>query len=277
MKNNLIIMISALLFSLNVNAQNEKKSKDVSDGFRKIKVLNLGVFHMGFTPDANATEYDEKSQKAKREINEVTKAISKFKPTIILVEETPDRQEELEKAYKKYLQDKNVKTGYEDNEIQLLGFEIGSMVQANRIYGIDHQMGYNYNLTSMAKKLKAENFFETGRRLKELESSVVTDVDKIGLKQALLLLNSKEAYDFLININADMLMYVNSKDNFEGADEATKFYHRNIRMFSNINKIPMDYDDSVLIISGGGHAAFFEGFMSRSIIYELQPLKDYLK
>ncbi len=48
-------------------------------------------------------------------------------------------------------------------------------------------------------------------------------------------------------------------------------------MFSNINKIPMDYDDSVLIISGGAHAAFFEGFMSRSMIYELQPLKDYLK
>ncbi len=113
--------------------------------------------------------------------------------------------------------------------------------------------------------------------MQELEFSVVTDVDKIGLKQALLLLNSKQAYNFLINVNADMLMYANSKDNFEGADEATKFYHRNIRMFSNINKISMDYDDRVLIISGGAHAAFFEGFMSRSMIYELQPLKDYLK
>lgn len=194
-----------------------------------------------------------------------------------MVEEIPDRQEELEKAYKKYLQDKNVKTGYEDNEIQLLGFEIGSMVQVNRIYGIDHQMGYNYNLTSLAKKLKAEKFFETGKRLKELESSVNTDVEQIGLKQALLLLNSKEAYEFLININADMLMYANSKGNYEGADEATRFYRRNIRMFSNINKIPMDYDDRVLIISGGAHAAFFQDFMRRSMIYELQSIEDYLK
>ncbi len=84
-------------------------------------------------------------------------------------------------------------------------------------------------------------------------------------------------YDFLINYNADMLMYVNSKDNFGGADEIAKFYKRNIRMFANINKIEMNEDDRVLIILGGTHAAFMDKFMLRSLIYKLISLKKYLK
>jgi hypothetical protein len=258
------------LFSNKGNSQNLEQSK-------KIKVLNIGVFHMGNTSDASSTEYDEKNKKSKKEIKEVTEAIAKFKPTIILVEGTPKHQESLEKAYEKYLNNVKAKTGYENNEIQLLGFEVGRLANSKRIYGVDHRMGYNYNLNKLAKKLNATKFFKMAQGMEELGKSVDTDVEKIGLKKALLLLNTNKAYNFLININADMLMYVNSKDNFEGADEAAKFYKRNIRMFANINKIPMKDNDRVLIISGATHASFFNKFMSRSLIYDLVPLSKYLK
>lgn len=265
-----VFLLTGNLFAQTAETTSQKEAS-------KIQVLNIGVFHMGQTSDATSTEYDEASKKAQQEIKDVTLAIAKFKPTIILVEQQPKQQEALETAYKQYLNDVTADTGfYKTNEIQLLGFEIGRLANVAKIVAIDHRMGYNYNMEPLAKKLNATKFFETGKHLQALMSTVDTDVETMGLKKALLLLNTHDAHNFLININADLLMYANSKDGFEGADEAAKFYQRNIRMFANINKVDMTKDDRVLIISGATHAAFFNKFMSRSMIYNLVPLSKYL-
>lgn len=262
----IISVVLIFLLSITIKAQDNK-----------IKVLNIGVFHMGQTSDANSTEYDEASKKAKREIKEVCEAIAKFKPTIVLVEQLPKYQKDLENAYNSYLKDVNADTGfYKNNEIQLLGFEIGRLAGVKQFYGIDHRLGYNYNMWDVAKREKVTKFFEMTKQLKRLEHSVVTDPKKIGLKNMLKIINSDKAYDFFINSNADILMYANSKNGFEGADEASKFYKRNIRMFANINKIQMKKNDRVLIISGVTHAAYFSKFMRRSMIYELEPITNYL-
>ena len=62
------------------------------------------------------------------------------------------------------------------------------------------------------------------------------------------------------NLNADILTYISTKNNFEGADEASKFYRRNLRIFSNINQIPVCNDDRILIIMGATHTAFLKEF-----------------
>ncbi len=279
MKSKLLIAIIAMLLSNSNQAQIIQKEikNSLKTENKKVKILNIGVFHMGHTSDANSTKYDEASKKSKQEINEINKAIAKFKPTIILVEEQPKYQQNLEEAYRKYLQNKNTKTDYENSETQLLAFEIGRLTNVKRIIGIDHKMSYNYNMYPLAKKLNSQKFFKTGKLLNDLQNSVIKDVEKIGLKKMLLLMNTDEAYNFLININADMLMFANSKDKFEGADEASKFYHRNIRMFANINKIEMSVNDRVLIISGATHAAFFNKLIKRSMVYDLVSLSNYLK
>lgn len=273
----LFITILVLVLTYSSNKLYSQKKQSVVPKFKKIKVLNVGTFHMGETPDANTTNYDEASKKAKQAIKKVTQAIAKFKPTIILVERPPSSQEKLTAAYQKYLKNPTAKTGYEDGEVQLLGFEIGRLSGTKRIYGIDHKLAYKYSMSDLAAKLNATKFFTTGKRLQKLQNSVIADVEKIGLKNMLLLINSNQAYDFLINANADLLTYANSKDAFEGADEAAKYYKRNLRMYANINKISMQPNDRILIISGGSHAAFFHKFMSRSMVYELEPLSKYLK
>lgn len=255
----------------------EKANSIIRNSNQKIKVLNIGVFHMGETSDATSTEYDEAAEKSKKEITEVNQLIAKFKPTIILVEDEPKDQEELVSNYEMYLKNQSAKTTYDGNEIKLMGFEIGRIAGVKRIYGIDHRMGYNYNQGALAKELNAKKYFQTMMTLQQLESSVDMDVKSVGLKKVLSILNTTLAYDFLINYNADALTYVNSENGFEGVDEAAKFYHRNLRMFANINKIEMDENDRVLIISGATHAAFFQKFFSRSYIYELESVNDYLE
>jgi hypothetical protein len=242
----------------------------------KIPVLNIGMFHMGYTSDATSTEYDEQNKKSKAQIKEVNEMIAKFRPTVILVEEIPENQERLFKAYTDYLKDQNSKSAYDNNEIKLMAFEIGRLAQTKRIYAIDHHMGYDYMLKDLVQKLAPEKYFKTGETLEKLKSLLDVDVQKIGLKKMIALMNQPETYDALINLNADALMFINSDDKFEGADEAAKFYQRNIRMFANINKIKMSKDDRVLIISGGTHASFFQKFMSRSYVYDLVPVSKYV-
>ncbi len=277
MKVKIVLILFALLLANKNQAQIVKKDKKNSSQTEsnRIKVLNIGVFHMGQTSDASSTEYNEASKKAKQEIKEVNQAIAQFKPTMILVETQPKYQQKLNDAYKKYLQNTTAKTGYENNEIQILGFEIGRLSNVKKIVAIDHRMSYNYDMQILAEKIKAKKYFDTGERLQELISSIDQNVEKVGLKNSLLTLNTDEAYDFLININADMLMFANSKNSFEGADEAAKFYHRNIRMFANINKIKTNENDRILIISGATHAAFFNKFIKRSMVYDLVSLSDY--
>lgn len=278
MKLKIVLILFALLLASKNQAQVVKKNtKNFSQTENnKIKVLNIGVFHMGQTSDASSTEYNEASTKAKQEIKEVNQAIAQFKPTIILIEAQPKYQQKLNHAYKKYLQNTEAKTGYENNEIQLLGFEIGRLSNVKKIVGIDHRMSYDYDMQIVAEKIKAKKYFETGKKLQALISTIDQNVEKVGLKNSLLTLNTDEAYNFLININADMLMFANSKNSFEGADEAAKFYHRNIRMFANINKIKTNKNDRILIISGATHAAFFNKFIKRSMVYDLVSLSDYL-
>ena len=73
------------------------------------------------------------------------------------------------------------------------------------------------------------------------------------------------------------MTYVGTENGFEGADEAAKYYQRNLRIYSNLNRLLLEKDDRVFIISGGSHSAFLREFMRRDEKYEMVNTFDYLK
>ncbi len=89
-------------------------------------------------------------------------------------------------------------------------------------------------------------------------------------------LNTQDYYDFLITANADQLGYFRTKDNFEGSDEAAKFYQRNLRMYDNFLQVPVSQNDRVFILMGAAHTAFFQDFIRRSPQYQTVNVSDYL-
>lgn len=274
---NITTAISFLLFSLLFCACTEKSREKVSTNrtdWNKVKVLNIGVFHMGKTPDAHHKEFDENEQKNAAEIKEFCLQIAKFNPTIICIEREPSENVSLRKVFKQYKKDPTIETVYSNNEIQLLGFEIGRICKTNKIFGIDHQLDYQFDLSELARENGNDDYFQMNKYLQRQSEKFDA---KATFTETILSYNTQEYFDFSINFNADMLSYANSRDLFEGADEATKFYQRNLRMYANINKIPSQTSDRILIISGAAHAAFFQEFMKRSPKYELQNLEAYLK
>ncbi|MEM1124276.1 MAG: DUF5694 domain-containing protein, partial [Bacteroidota bacterium] len=63
---------------------------------------------------------------------------------------------------------------------------------------------------------------------------------------------------------------------YPGADLVAEWYQRNIRIFSNINKITTSEEDRILVIFGAGHAPILRELIDYSFDYELVEAIDYL-
>ncbi len=243
---------------------------------QKIQILNFGTFHMGLTSDANTTEFDERDKKNKEAVHDVAKMLKAFKPTVILVETPPSYDPKLKAEYEAY--QKNPDMVFEQpSEIELLAYELGRLSGTTRIHGIDHKMSYNYRIGEEIEntidpatyKSYTSNPFST-------MPGIETDENKLTLLEKLKQCNNDQFLDFLITINADILCHAGTKDQFEGADEAAKYYQRNLRMYANLNRLELKKEDRVFILMGGSHTAFFRDFISRSPKYESVDVFEYL-
>lgn len=240
-----------------------------------IPVLNMGTFHMGFTSDSNKTEFDENDAKNKAMVHEVARAIAEFKPTVIVLEQKANTMDVLNELYQSYIKDPNIKI-VDPNEVHLLGFELGRLAGVKKLYGIDYSEGYNYMIAQKVGRYNDKQLYDD---YMEACFKVLDEGEKEmrDVKQMLYFNNKKEVFDALINLNADMLTHISSPGKSEGADEAAKFYHRNLVMYSNLNQIPLTKDDRVFILMGGTHTAFFNTWLERSPKYELVNTLDYLE
>jgi hypothetical protein len=253
------------------------KNNTVDIDSAKIQVLNFATFHMRATPDAHSIEFDQKSDKSKNEVHAIARQLAKFKPTVIIVEKLPRYNDTLKQNYSEYLKNPSMKF-IAPSEIELLAFELGRLTGVEQMYGINHKLGYNYRIenkiVNSIDSLTTKEFFKDPfKNFPEMgkNQSNYSILDKLKLH------NKNSFLDFLIEGNADILTHVGTPNNFEGADEAAKFYKRNLRMYSNLNRIQLKKTDRVFILMGATHTAFFRDFISRSPKYKMVNTFDYLK
>tara|TARA_R110000744_G_scaffold355045_2_gene461504 strand:- start:413 stop:1246 length:834 start_codon:yes stop_codon:yes gene_type:complete len=274
------VIVSFLFFSCehSENYQNKTEIEQLEHEptSNKIQVLNFATFHLGYTNDARSIEFDEKNKKNVDSIHIIAKKLSLFKPTVIIVETTPGYNQTLQKNYSSYLKDPN--TLFEEpNEVELLAFEVGRLADTKLIFGIDHKLEYNYNIGSEITN-SIDSITYNDFQLNPFKTIPHLNIFKEGLSlnDKFVRMNHPEFLDFLITVNADILTYVGSENGFEGADEAAKYYKRNLRIFSNLNKLLLKKNDRVFILSGGSHTAFLREFMKRDEKYEMVNTFNYL-
>lgn len=280
MKNLLIVASLILLLSGCVKKAKEStngSTSTISIESEKIKVLNFATFHMGNTTDANSVDFDEEDKKNQEDAKKIAQMISKFKPTVICVEVPQNNQLALNETYKKYVSDPKNSSSYY-GEVGVVAFEVGRLNNIHRLYGIDHKLEYNYTIND---ELVNEIDSLTYNNFQANPFAMIPDLnifeENLSLMEKLRRMNHPKFLDFLITINADMLAFVGTKEGFEGADEAAKYYQRNLRIYSNLNRIPLTKEDRVFILSGGSHTAFLNEFMKRSPKYDVVNTLEYLK
>jgi len=238
-----------------------------------IPVLNVATFHMGETTDAHATPFDKKDSNNLQAVKYLAQLLSAFQTTVIVIEDLPSNDSLRNIAYRNYLKNPHMK--FENpTEIELLAYEIGRLCDVKRIYGIDYKESYDYNI-SVKENVDQTTLLKYWKLNEENEAS--NPEEGIPFYDLFKLNNHPQYLESLIHINADLLTYISSKGNHEGADEAAKFYHRNLVMFSNLNQIPTDENDRDFILMGGTHTAFLMDFLKRSQKYKVENVYDYMK
>lgn len=240
-----------------------------------VPVLNVGTFHMGQTSDGTSIDFDEHDVKNQAEVKKIAKLLAEFKPTIIVIEDLPENDSLRNIYYTQYLQNPKLKF-QNPSEIELLAYEIGRLSGAKKIYGIDYKEAYNYKIGYFVTDKTDKTTMDAYWKLCE-ENEKKNPEEGIPFYELFKLNNHPQYLESLININADILTYISTKGKSQGADEAAKFYHRNLVMFSNLNQIPVDKNDRIFILMGATHTAFFNDFIKRSPKYKLENTFKYLK
>jgi uncharacterized protein DUF5694 len=264
----------------------QPKKTNASPSPNKIQVLNVGSFHFGFTSDATSVEFDENDAEKQQEIRELSKLLARFKPTIVCLEYIPEYHQEINTAYQAYIKQPEIlNTNY--GELSMVGFDVAHMNGLKQVFGIDNHMGYNYSLgdfiensPELENSIDRETYLElTNEPFKHYpEIADLNDrFDELSLIEKLRLINDPVMLDYSLNTNADKLLYVGIDSGFQGAEQAAQFYLRNMKIYSNLNRIKMNKEDRVLILMGSAHTAMLREFIQRSPKFEMVNTLDYLK
>lgn len=127
MKQMLSLMVLLFLFCL---AQWQSAKNDV---------LTLGTFHFPFH-NRDVIKTDKKDQidvlekKYQLEIEDISNQISKFNPTIIVIEKSPEFQSLIDSLYSSYVHG-TYSLGRE--EYEQIGFRVGKKLRVKKIYCVN--------------------------------------------------------------------------------------------------------------------------------------------
>jgi len=267
-----LLLFFTLIILVNSYAQDKKASQ-------KTEILTLGVFHFAFPNlDVVKTKDEDKisvlEEPYQTEIIAIANAICEFRPTIIAVEIDPDKQEKIDSLYKLY---KAGKFDLKKSEEYQLGFRIGKKLDVSRLYCVN-DWGRYYKET--------EELFNDSIRLAAFERyyynniTESTEAPKItSIIDEIYSLNNPEEIKKRLSEYLDIpFKYEEEEGDFFGVDfETGRWFSRNLRIYRNIQRIPVGPDDKILLIIGREHLNLLNWYFDVSNEFELISPLPYLE
>jgi hypothetical protein len=238
------------------------------------QVLVLGTYHFANPGlDVVQTEVaDVRSESKQAEIRAVAEAIARFRPTKITVEEMPAAAPRLDSLYAAYRAG-----GHElsRNETEQLGFRLAARLGHPRVHPIDHRGEFpfcpvmQYAQThdpAFAAFVQAEIVRITAEANRQQRENTVGEILRMSNEPG--------------KLAAEHGMYmrfarVGAGDSYVGADLLSKWYDRNIRIFTNLQRVA-EPGDRVLVLIGSGHAPILRELVGYDPTMELVEAVDYL-
>jgi len=224
------------------------------------QVIMFGVFHFA-NPGLDEIKTDQinvMSDENQQYLEDLTDRLAEFQATHVLLECSLQRSEELNDQYNDYLAN-----AFElsSNETFQLGFRIARKAGLERVHCYDERdIGWDAdNLFEYIATQEPATQAKMDTAIAEFTNRTTEDHRTKSLGQLLLQTNSEEE-DML---NKSFYLMTNSAGagtNFYGADAAASWWHRNFRMYANIQKLAMP-DTRSIVIGGQGHTAILKDLL----------------
>jgi hypothetical protein len=260
------------------------------DDQTKPTVLLLGVFHfsgeqvdVNTTPDALAVNILLPDRQ--KQVEQLVNALAEFRPTKIVIEGLPQYQSRYDSLFRLYKSGKlKASTKFMTSETVQLGFRLASQVGLSTFYPVDAR-AFTFQLSPADSALTFQKYkdqtdtsFAYWEERYDRESAYDdTLCYSLPLQQYLQYLNSPEK---LARSNGRWLVTTKRGTNREpiGADGfITRYFNRNVRIYSNIQRIVTRKDDRILVIYGATHMFMLNALFEASPEFKVEDVMKYLR
>lgn len=268
-------LLAALLITCDKKTNNaELKAFDIQP---VSKVMVLGSYHF-----AQESDTDELSDDNQREIERILRALEKFEPTKVVIENEVQFAEEFNERYRAYHAG-NFSIDTLANETYQLGFKLASRMDHNSIYLFDNKPEFIGSLEGFSfsafNEYASKNDSAFSRKYVD---QIITNfayndslLKTLPLYERIQTINSPEAQR---NNAQRMHMYelrVGIGENWMGPDWLARVYQRNLRMMAHLLEIS-EQGDRLLVVVGDNHKWTLEDLMDKTPDFEVISAHEYL-
>ncbi|MFA0813240.1 DUF5694 domain-containing protein [Microbulbifer epialgicus] len=272
-------IFKALFILTTITACNANRAQETSvesmRADKPAKVMMLGVFHFR-NPGLDLIKSDQinvLTNESQSYIKRLTTELGKQKPTHVLAECEPSEQDSINENYKNYI---DGLYQLNSNETEQLGFRIAKTAGLANIICYDDMQIHNRQWTTRAYMEGADpyRYEEHADFLKEFKRKTDEAHKSLSLKELLKLTNDIEHDKLNMNLsirNND----VKAGNIYLGAEGNASWWHRNFRMYANIQKVAQP-GTKVIIIGGQGHTAILKILLSADLQRQAWDINEYL-
>ena len=265
------LLATALVFAICSASYAQKPKKT---GVQKPTVLVLATYHMD-NPGLdlmNVQSDDVLTEKRQKEIRELVSLLKRFKPTKIAVE-APFGSVKVDEQYNRYLRGKYQLTR---NEIDQIGYRMAKELNLLMIYGVDAEGKFDIGrVFAFAGANNQQDIVGRGMAIgkrqiteenKLIQTATITQIYKV-INDQRRINEAHQAYLMMSRIGKDK--------EYPGASLLADWYERNLKIFSNIQRISELNNDRILVIIGGNHVKQLQQFIEDSGEYNLERTGRY--
>ena len=252
----------------------------------KAELLFLGTFHFD-DPGLDAYQprfrIDIGSADRQRELERLTEQLAAFRPTRVAVEAESGDQSRLDSLYQGYRQGTYVPG---PNEIYQIGFRLARRIGLRQVHAVDAPArSYLTGDQARAKIDSLGGMEPLMRRIREdpwtrRYQQLYARDDSLKMERTLAehLLSINDPERVRIGHGAYLVgsFKFGAALDYIGPDDATSWYNRNLRIFSNLQALTVSADERILLIIGAGHLPILRFLAASSPEHRLRELSEFV-
>lgn len=248
---------------------------------KKSKVMILGTFHFrdgGHDSYKPKYSVNIKSEKRQKEVSELLQMLAKFKPTKVAIENMPVHQKFHDSLYTEFVNNR-YKPG--ENEIYQICYRLAGMMKHKQVFTIDapardYEKIIDADSFAIANQIKYKDSVY-GKLFFSLYSKEDSLKSVWPLKEILAYHNNPERLRLGLGHYLIDDFKVSGKEYYPGADGATYWWNRNLRIFSNIVRLATEStDERIFVMIGAGHLPILRFIAMACPEIEFVDAYDYL-